>query len=113
CSRCKKDGVYRCVDCIHQLLCCTDCCCALHELHPLHWIQQWTGECFERSALHTLGLSIDLGHFGAPYWEDIEDIPLNLQPPIGSKYLTIVDVTGIHYMAINSCECLNAECYHL
>ncbi|KAI6017514.1 hypothetical protein EDC04DRAFT_2608003 [Pisolithus marmoratus] len=33
-------------------------------------------------------------------WEDAEDILLNLQLPIGSKYLTIVDVTGIHYMLL-------------
>ncbi|KAI5997503.1 hypothetical protein EDD15DRAFT_2162788 [Pisolithus albus] len=145
CSRCEKDGVYRCIDCIYQPLCCTDCCRALHEFNPFHRIQQWTGECFERSALHTLGLSIDLGHSGATCpsrtaadtqnmsnsgrktpkdmprhsqldsedWEDIADIPLNLQPPVGSKYLTIVDVTGIHYMVMNSCECPNAECFHL
>ncbi|KAI5981829.1 hypothetical protein EDD15DRAFT_2151054, partial [Pisolithus albus] len=27
--------------------------------------------------------------------------------------LTVVDITGIHYMIINNCQCLNAEDYHL
>ncbi|KIK12597.1 hypothetical protein PISMIDRAFT_120613 [Pisolithus microcarpus 441] len=142
CSRCEKDGVYRCVDCMHQPLCCTDCCCAMHRSNPFHRIEQWTGEFFEQSALHLLGLAIHLGHGGAPCpytdlqklseqgyrsmvdllgmlpfdseeWEDVDDIPLNLQPPSGSKYLTIVDITGIHYMVIESCQCPNAEEYHL
>ncbi|KIK20418.1 hypothetical protein PISMIDRAFT_105857 [Pisolithus microcarpus 441] len=142
CSRCEKDGVYRCVDCMHQPLCCMDCCCAMHRSNPFHQIEQWTGEFFEQSALHLLGLAIHLGHGSAPCpytdlqklseqgyksmmdllgmlpfdseeWEDVDDIPLNLQPPSGSKYLTIVDITAIHYMVIESCQCPNAEEYHL
>ncbi|KAI6046549.1 hypothetical protein EDC04DRAFT_2597990 [Pisolithus marmoratus] len=118
------------------------CCCAMHQSNPFHQIEQWTGEFFERSALHLLGLAIHLGHGGAPClysemehpteqgdkavtdlpkwppfdseeWVDVDDIPLNLQPPIGKKYLTIVDITGIHYMIVNSCQCPNAEDYHL
>ncbi|KAI6019253.1 hypothetical protein BKA83DRAFT_4057225 [Pisolithus microcarpus] len=119
-----------------------DCCCAIHQVNPFHQIKQWTGEFFEKSALHMLGLAIHLGHgstpcpymdmehqsergyktttdpqrrlpFNSEEWEDVDDIPLNLQPPIGSKYLIIVDITRIHYMIINSCQCPNAENYHL
>ncbi|KAI5980780.1 hypothetical protein EDC04DRAFT_2617987 [Pisolithus marmoratus] len=33
-------------------------------------------------------------------WEDIDNIPLHLHPPLGSKYLTIVDITGVHFMLL-------------
>ncbi|KAI6046658.1 hypothetical protein EDC04DRAFT_2597793 [Pisolithus marmoratus] len=33
-------------------------------------------------------------------WEDINNIPLHLRPPLGSKYLTIVNVTGVHFMLL-------------
>ncbi|KAI5981079.1 hypothetical protein EDD15DRAFT_2197779 [Pisolithus albus] len=31
-------------------------------------------------------------------WEDVDNIPLHLRPPVGSKHLTIVDVTGVHFV---------------
>ncbi|KAI6018283.1 hypothetical protein EDC04DRAFT_2607885 [Pisolithus marmoratus] len=46
-------------------------------------------------------------------WEDIDNIPLHLCPPLGSKYLTIVNVTGVHFMLVQACQCVNAESYHM
>ncbi|KIK10821.1 hypothetical protein PISMIDRAFT_20066 [Pisolithus microcarpus 441] len=46
-------------------------------------------------------------------WEDVDNIPLHLRPPVGSKYLTIVDVTGVHFVLVRPCQCLNAERYHM
>ncbi|KAI6032484.1 hypothetical protein EDC04DRAFT_2571944 [Pisolithus marmoratus] len=46
-------------------------------------------------------------------WEDINNIPLHLRPPLGSKYLTIVNVTGVHFMLVQACQCVNAESYHM
>ncbi|KAI6104913.1 hypothetical protein EDD16DRAFT_1474590 [Pisolithus croceorrhizus] len=66
CNMCQKDGVYRCLDCMHQPLFCTDCCWMVHETHPFHRIQQWTGDFFEHSALHMTGLQLHLGHSRGP-----------------------------------------------
>ncbi|KIK13805.1 hypothetical protein PISMIDRAFT_118177, partial [Pisolithus microcarpus 441] len=52
CYICQKDGVYRCPDCMHQPLLCTNCCHTTHASHPFHRIQQWTGDFFEDCALH-------------------------------------------------------------
>ncbi|KAI5997598.1 hypothetical protein EDD15DRAFT_2364364 [Pisolithus albus] len=144
CTKCGKDGVYRCTDCMHQPLFCTDCCRILHEAHPFHRIQQWTGEFFEDSALHMTGFQLYLGHNGAPCpsaspgpehgpsegqrykmdtraggmgmveeeWEDIDEVPLHLRPPANSKYLTIIDVTGVHFVRVQPCQCLDADSYH-
>ncbi|KAI6112603.1 hypothetical protein F5141DRAFT_1063007 [Pisolithus sp. B1] len=92
-------------------------------------VQQWTGDFFKDSALHMTGLQLHLGHDGAPCpstsmnvqatlsrhsqpagldeeeWEDIDYIPLHLHPPVGSKYLTVIDMTG-------PCQCMHAESYH-
>ncbi|KAI5986314.1 hypothetical protein EDD15DRAFT_2174957 [Pisolithus albus] len=109
CTKCGKDGVYRCTDCMHQPLFCTDCCRILHEAHPFHRIQQWTGEFFEDSALHMTGFQLYLGHNGAPC---PSAIPLHLRPPVNSKYLTIIDVTGVHFVRVQPCQCLDADSYH-
>ncbi|KAI6106029.1 hypothetical protein EV401DRAFT_1797429, partial [Pisolithus croceorrhizus] len=145
CKTCRKDGVYRCLDCMHQPLLCTDCCHSMHAAHPFHRIQQWTGDFFKDSALHMTGLLLHLGHDGAPCpsasvnvqatlciavhsttsehmqpvgmdegeWEDIDYIPLHLHPPVGSKYLTVINVTGVHFVLVQACQCVNAESYHM
>ncbi|KAI6119697.1 hypothetical protein EDD17DRAFT_1512507 [Pisolithus thermaeus] len=100
-------------------------------------IQQWTGDFFKDSALHMTSLLLHLGHDGAPCpsasmnaqattskhtqpvgmdegeWEDIDYIPLHLCPPVGSKYLTVIDVTGVHFVLVQACQCVNAESYHM
>ncbi|KAI6110928.1 hypothetical protein EDD17DRAFT_1476239, partial [Pisolithus thermaeus] len=122
---------YRCLDCMHQPLLCTDCCHLMHAAHPFHRIQQWTGDFFKDSALHMTG------HDGAPCpsasanaqattskhtqpvgmdegeWEDIDYISLHLCPPVCSKYLTVINVTGVHFMLVQVCQCVNAESYHM
>ncbi|KAI6034785.1 hypothetical protein EDC04DRAFT_2516893, partial [Pisolithus marmoratus] len=154
CKICQKDEVYRCPDCMHQPLLCTSCCCMMHETHPFHRIQQWTGDFFENAALHMTSLQLHLGHSGVPCpstsvngwapfsrhswqgtadnqgdlkkdnqqdppstddeeWEDMENIPPHLQLPVGSRYLTIVNVTGVHFVLVHACQCLNADSYHM
>ncbi|KIO10982.1 hypothetical protein M404DRAFT_128704, partial [Pisolithus tinctorius Marx 270] len=66
CTWCGNDRVYRCLDCLHQPLFCTECCWKSHESLPLHRIQQWTGDFYEESALHMTGIWLHLGHGGAP-----------------------------------------------
>ncbi|KIK12456.1 hypothetical protein PISMIDRAFT_34602, partial [Pisolithus microcarpus 441] len=131
CKKCQRDRVYRCPDCMHQLLLCTNCCCTMHEAHPFHRIQQWTGAFFEDSALHMTDLQLHLGHGGAPCpsastnepaplsvmedgeWEDVDNIPCHLWPPVGSKYLTIIDVMGVHFLLVQACQCPNADSFHM
>ncbi|KAI6098420.1 hypothetical protein EDD16DRAFT_1527190 [Pisolithus croceorrhizus] len=100
-------------------------------------IQQWTGDFFKDSALHMTSLLLHLGHDGAPCpsasvnaqattsehtqpvgmdegeWEDIDYIPLHLHPQVGSKYLTVINVTGVHFVLAQACQCVNAESYHM
>ncbi|KAI5987303.1 hypothetical protein EDD15DRAFT_2389608 [Pisolithus albus] len=110
CARCGKDGVYRCTDCMHQLLLCTDCCRLVHNVHPFHRIQQWTGEFFQEAALHMVSRPLPMND---EQWEDIDEIPLHLRLPSGSKYLTVIDVTGVHFVLVEQCQCEGADSYHL
>ncbi|KIO06491.1 hypothetical protein M404DRAFT_138792 [Pisolithus tinctorius Marx 270] len=133
CTWCGNDRVYRCLDCLHQPLFCIECCQKSHESLPFHRIQQWTGDFYEESALHMTGIQLHLGHGRAPCphaiaqaqqaagepppmddqeWEDVEDIeenPKHLCPPVGSRYLTVMDVTGVHFIVVNWCGCETAE----
>ncbi|KIK30870.1 hypothetical protein PISMIDRAFT_86912, partial [Pisolithus microcarpus 441] len=134
CKKCQRDRVYRCPDCMHQLLLCTNCCCTVHEAHPFHRIQQWTGVFFKDSALHMTGLQLHLGHGRAlcpsasmnepaplsdpsvmddGEWEDMDNIPCHLRLPVGSKHLTIVDVMGVHFLLVQACQCPNADSFHM
>ncbi|KAI5989722.1 hypothetical protein EDD15DRAFT_2388961 [Pisolithus albus] len=44
---------------------------------------------------------------------DIDEIPLHLWPPSGSKYLTIINVMGVHFVLVQQCQCKGADSYHL
>ncbi|KAF8547467.1 hypothetical protein OG21DRAFT_1527140 [Imleria badia] len=134
CSMCGGDGIYRCSDCFGNFLFCTPCARQQHRGNPFHRIQQWTGEFFEDSALHLAGFELHLGHegrsclngapdFAAPRskanpiedesWEDIDGIPAHLHPPAHSNYITVVDVTGIHFLTFNFCTCKDAPPVYL
>ncbi|KAI6019504.1 hypothetical protein BKA83DRAFT_4057093 [Pisolithus microcarpus] len=123
CKKCQRDGVYRCPDCMHQPLLCTNCCHTMHEAHPFHRIQQWTGAFFEDSALHMVSKGKERDHAtdnsqdpsvtDDGEWEDVDNIPCHLRPPVGSKYLTIVDVTGMHFLLVQACQCPNADSFHM
>jgi hypothetical protein len=41
-------------------------------------------------------------------WEDIDGIPAHLRPPAHSNYITVVDVTGVHFLTFNFCTCKDA-----
>ncbi|KAI5996788.1 hypothetical protein EDC04DRAFT_2612685 [Pisolithus marmoratus] len=57
-------------------------------------VQQWTGDFFKDSALHMMCK------------------PPSVDTHIGTKYLTVIDVTGVHFMLSQPCQCVNAESYH-
>ncbi|KAI6150458.1 hypothetical protein BKA82DRAFT_4328556 [Pisolithus tinctorius] len=49
----------------------------------------------------------------APEWEDVDDVPPHMRRPVGSKYLTVVDVTGVHFIPVRWCQCEAAESFRL
>ncbi|KAJ7024853.1 hypothetical protein C8F04DRAFT_1269860 [Mycena alexandri] len=75
---------------------CQTCIVARHEVLPTHWIQEWTGDFFRRVGLSTLGLVVQLGH-----------TPGSACPAMrrGKYKFTLIDVTGIHNVAVQFCEC--------
>ncbi|KAF8430939.1 hypothetical protein L210DRAFT_3370723, partial [Boletus edulis BED1] len=90
-------GVYRCSDCFNQPLFCTPCIREQHRRNPFHRVQQWTGSFFEDSSLNLVGTSV-LPHDRLMY-------PSSSWPLSHSDYLTIVDVTGVHFITVNYCHC--------
>ncbi|KAI5822266.1 hypothetical protein K523DRAFT_335432, partial [Schizophyllum commune Tattone D] len=45
---------------------CLSCCLDRHERMPLHHIEEWTGQYWEKVSLTSLGLIYQLGHGGGP-----------------------------------------------
>lgn len=46
-------------------------------------------------------------------WTDMDAIPLHLHPPSNNDYMTIVDVSSIHFITIRYCECLASPAHYL
>ncbi|KAI6153826.1 hypothetical protein BKA82DRAFT_4011938 [Pisolithus tinctorius] len=108
-----------------------NCARVTHQGLLFHRVQQWAGNFFEESALHMTGAELHLGHSGTicpsdlpsasrasgtcpidgKEWEDMDDMPPHLWRPVGSKYLTMVDVTGVHFIPVRWCQCEDAEAY--
>ncbi|KAF7313390.1 CxC2 domain-containing protein [Mycena chlorophos] len=87
CRRCSRGpALVRCVECLSEMVC-ADCCVAMHDENPLHWVEMWTGEYFKRISLQSLGLRIQLGH---PPRETCS-IPRST-----STNFTVIHTNGIH-----------------
>ncbi|KAI6147798.1 hypothetical protein BKA82DRAFT_3962039, partial [Pisolithus tinctorius] len=107
CTWCGNDGVYRCPDCLHQPLFCTECCWKSHESLPFHRIQQWTGDFYEESAFHMTGIQLHLGHGGALYPHAITQAQQAAGEPLP------MDDQDVHFIVVNWCECENAEAQYI
>ena len=59
------------------------------------FLKKWNGLFFQKSSLHNSGLCIQLGHGGAKC----------ISPTPGPITFTVVDVSGIHKVAIDFCNC--------
>ncbi|KAK7013942.1 CxC2 domain-containing protein [Favolaschia claudopus] len=90
---CDATPTIRCTQCFGGLLYCTTCCKDLHSLNPLHIIERWNGVFFERVSLKDLGLRIQLGHAGCH------------RPQAGHRNFVVLDVGGIHEVAVDFCGC--------
>ncbi|KAG2058431.1 hypothetical protein BDR06DRAFT_980321 [Suillus hirtellus] len=127
CCVCRAEStVYRCHDCLSDLLFCLKCCRDEHRRLPFHKIGKWNEGFFEETSLTKIGMEIYLGHQGKPCpilgdiheWEDTdepihqpeEDLPTILELPFlnGKQCITIVDKSGVHSLMIRFCQCLNA-----
>lgn len=61
----------------------------------MNGLQVWNGVFFDKTSLKALGLRVQLGHTGAPCACPID----------GPSNFCVVDVTGIHLVAIAYCDC--------
>ncbi|KAJ7092911.1 hypothetical protein B0H15DRAFT_777021 [Mycena belliarum] len=95
CAECRSPGTqeYQCDECFSQALYCVKCTRDLHKDNPFHIIKRWTGSCFERTDLRTLGLRVQLGHIRGAGNERKEEI------------FCVVDSNAIHEVAIDFCTC--------
>ncbi|KAJ7758916.1 hypothetical protein B0H14DRAFT_2300998, partial [Mycena olivaceomarginata] len=75
---------------------CEACVVACHAVLPTHWIQEWNGSFFERWSLKELKLVVQLGH---PHGTGCQN------PIKAIKNFVVIDVTGIHYVDLNFCNC--------
>ena len=64
CSFCHGPGIWRCKDCLGQPLYCRCHCREVHQKHPFHRIQRWTGRYFAERSMWEVGIRLFLGHNG-------------------------------------------------
>ncbi|KAJ7483696.1 hypothetical protein B0H11DRAFT_1723311 [Mycena galericulata] len=101
CALCDKhvDGaIYKCTEC-GDFLQCRDCCIARHQLSPLHFLQEWTGQFWKAQTLESLGLVYQLGHQGCKC----------LAPAATSRTMVVIDTTGIHTIKFRYCSCATSR----
>ncbi|KAJ7145473.1 hypothetical protein C8R46DRAFT_966281 [Mycena filopes] len=96
----ERPADHRCRHCLSggQLLC-SECVVQTHQYLPFHGIEQWTGTMFLRRTLKDMGLRIQLGH-----WHGA-DRRCPLPKPAKGKDFVIVDIHGVHQVALDYCDC--------
>ncbi|KAF8326255.1 hypothetical protein F5887DRAFT_900090 [Amanita rubescens] len=98
CRQCKKRRPeYRCRDCFSIELFCKECILEYHKRNPLHFLEFWNGNYFERVTLKSLDLRIQLGHF--------VDDPCPVPQPASEDSFVIIDSHGLHEVGLNFCGC--------
>lgn len=66
CNKCtKRHFKIRCRDCIGNPVLCVRCCRDVHQDHPFHRIEIWSGTYFAPGWMWQTGVTINLGHGGA------------------------------------------------
>ncbi|KAN0101321.1 hypothetical protein V8E55_001305 [Tylopilus felleus] len=132
CLMCDVVSSYWCSNCFSQPMYCMACCRNHHWSLPFHQMEQWTGLFFKKLSLGLIGYALYLSHNGhscpkannnkeqpmhanqntalpddEQAWTDMDAIPLHLHPPSNNDYMTIVDVSNIHFITIRY---YNLEC---
>ncbi|KAJ7025446.1 hypothetical protein C8F04DRAFT_1212864 [Mycena alexandri] len=99
CAACgSEDPTFRCVHqtCMGPEMFCAVCIVDKHAFLPTHLVEEWNDEYFERQTLYELGLVVQLGHppgFACPTAHPAD------------KDFAIIDITGVHTVRLNFCEC--------
>ncbi|KAG1858006.1 hypothetical protein DFJ58DRAFT_715871 [Suillus subalutaceus] len=99
-----SDAPYRCEDCFLVNLFCSSCIITLHQNVLLHQVKRWQDGYFHSTTLKQLGLRIQLG-------DHTEQLCRNPKPARDNDYV-IIDVHGIHEVALNFCDCANAPSHY-
>ncbi|KII83424.1 hypothetical protein PLICRDRAFT_180503 [Plicaturopsis crispa FD-325 SS-3] len=97
-GRAAGQACIRCEECFDGSLTCKQCCVEQHARNPLHLIQQWNGECFQKTSLHALGLRIQLGH---------REGSVCANPKAGHVNFVVLHTTGFQAVNIDFCACDN------
>ncbi|EJD34963.1 hypothetical protein AURDEDRAFT_75712, partial [Auricularia subglabra TFB-10046 SS5] len=91
----------RCTECFNAPTCCRLCIVKMHKSNPLHRIQFWNGQFFERRTLQEAGLQFCLGHGG----DQCSAAPVGALPTT----TTICDLHGFQTVNVAYCLCPHAE----
>ncbi|TFK62135.1 hypothetical protein BDN72DRAFT_777467 [Pluteus cervinus] len=95
CGHCHiGEALYRCLDCFHAEAMCQTCITARHTQIPFHRIDRWTGTFFKRDSLSSLGMTLHLGHHGAPCPHKSK-----------ARTMTIGHINGFHSIPVIFCSC--------
>ncbi|KAH6904562.1 hypothetical protein BKA70DRAFT_1507015 [Coprinopsis sp. MPI-PUGE-AT-0042] len=101
CSSCGSEvdskAVFRCRDCFSNNHVCRSCLLGRHTFNPLHRVEHWNGQFFDRTSLKALGLRIQLHHAHCP----------RPDPSYGDDFV-IIDSNGIHSVSLDFCNCAYA-----
>ncbi|KAG1796861.1 hypothetical protein EV424DRAFT_1475159 [Suillus variegatus] len=92
---------YKCQDCFGSELHCSTCILSVHVHHPLHRLQKWNGQYFERISLKALDLHIQLGHITGQQC-------VNPCHAFNDDFV-IINIFGIHKVSLDFCGCAIAE----
>lgn len=100
CSRCVKTPVsstdlYRCMDCLTPQVLCEACLVDSHKNLVTHRVESWVGATWRPASLKDLGVTLNFGH-GAQRCPCSE---------LDNKSFTIVDLNGVHEVAVHWGAC--------
>ncbi|KAG1801199.1 uncharacterized protein BJ212DRAFT_1286743 [Suillus subaureus] len=99
-----SDAPYCCEDCFSVNLFCCSCMITLHQNLLLHRVKKWQDGYFHSATLKQLGLCIQLG-------DHAEQLCHNPKPARNNNFV-IIDVHGIHKVALDFCDCTNASSHY-
>ena len=101
CSCGKAGKTTRCAECPRSDLKCDECFLQSHEGIPFHHVEKWNGHFFAKGSQSQIGRVLYIGHCH-------KRCP-SLNPNALPSVIDIVDVTGIHPMRVEFCNCKNKE----
>ncbi|KAJ7429660.1 hypothetical protein B0H11DRAFT_2265147 [Mycena galericulata] len=90
--------IFKCRPC-GEFMQCKTCCLSRHERTPLHLLDEWNGEFWERRTLRELGFVYQVGHGGARC----------LFPDDKKRTLTVLEHPYIHQIHFRYCNCKKSD----